>query len=607
MKEIVIEAAIKAFVPQLIRESSDVLDKATDEIKQLYNKGLKDYFTKQKEKYSHIKTLLQGNTPVYLYDIYFPINIRKNYKRTDTSRIQNLFTDTNFITIVGSAGSGKSMLVKHLFLNSITEKYGIPILIELRHLNEYQADIEKYIEEVIFENKLSQNPTILKRLLEKGKFIFFLDGFDEISGNIRGAVVRHISSFVNEYDENKFILTSRPYANIEFLPLFHNCQIQPLNEDEILNFIGLQLRDEGELTKNIIDSIENSPPAHIHSFLSNPLLLSLYILTFQNNSDIPSKKYIFYRRVIHALFSEHDSKSKLGFAREKTSQLSQEKIEEILKRFSFLTFFDAKYDFEIDYILFKFEQIKTRNRGEKFSSQLLTDDLKLAISLWVEDGNKIKFAHRSLQEYFAALFIKELKEDQKNSVYAKVIESLSRVSEADNFLSLCEEMDEVSYLELFLIPAIEIAISNTDPRGIDEYEFISKIISQTYSSIEGWESGQSNHGYVQYPLRKIRDINDVLQDMYTFLSTKIDEVTFFGKVNVEGWQYYEEYGPSGHLEQVWWLDLTSIPEEITAYMKDSGIMEAVKGVRDNLMILKGTKEKYVLDSEQSSKRLIDLI
>lgn len=471
MQELILETAIKSFTQELIKESLNWFGKASDEVKQFYNKGLRVYLEKQKGKYAHIKTLLQGNTPVYLYDIYFPIDIAKKGKGIKTDKISNLFTDTNYITIVGGAGSGKSTLIKHLFLNSITEKYGIPILIELRYLNEYEGIIEDFIVEVIFENELSQNSNILERLLEKGKFIFFLDGFDEVSGEIKDSIIKQINSFINKYDKNKFILTSRPYANIEFLPLFHNCFIQSLSKDEVNKFVELQLKNQAELARKIIESIEGNPKKYIGSFLSNPLLLSLYILTFQSNSDIPNKKYIFYRRVVQALFSEHDSKSKLGYIRERKSKLSQESFEYVLKRFSFLSFFDKKFDFDLDYVLSKLKEIKNRLQGEKFSSQMFIDDLKLAVALWVEDGNKLKFAHKSLQEYFAALFIKDLKEEQKKVVYSKVAEGLKSMNEIDNFLSLCEEMDEIEYLKFFLIPTIDKAIENLKSGNLDEIIF----------------------------------------------------------------------------------------------------------------------------------------
>ncbi len=302
MQEILIDTAIKTFTSKILNESFAILGAISDEIAQLYKKEIDKYFLKQKNKCSRIKTLLRGNTPAYLYDIYFPINVVKQAKEVSTDKVSNLFADTNFITIIGSAGSGKSILIRHLFLSSIAEQYGIPILIELRYLNDYQETIENYIVEVIFENKLSQNRSILDRLLEKGRFVFFLDGFDEISGAKHELTIKQIGSFINKYDHNKYVLTSRPYANIEFLPLFHNCHMQALKKEEVSRFVELQLGNETELSRKIINSIETNPNTYLSSFLTNPLLLSLYVLTFQSNPDIPSKKYIFYRRVVQASF-----------------------------------------------------------------------------------------------------------------------------------------------------------------------------------------------------------------------------------------------------------------------------------------------------------------
>lgn len=595
MQKIIIETAIKAFIQQLIKESSNWLGKTLDEVKQFYNKGLTDYLTKQKEKYSHIKTLLQGNTPVYLYDIYFPINISKNYKKVSTDKISNLFTDTHFITIIGSAGSGKSTLIKHLFLNSITEQYGIPILIELRYLNDFKGDIGKYVSEVIFENELSQNPGILERLLKKGKFIFFLDGFDEITGDIREIVIKQIGSFINKYDENKFILTSRPYANIEFLPLFHNCHIQSLTNHEIKSFITLQLKKEKELADRIIESVDTNPKKHISSFLSNPLLLSLYILTFQSNSDIPNKKYIFYRRVIQALFSEHDSKSKLGYIRERASGLSQEELENILKRFSFLTFFDKKFDFDLDYVLSVLDQIKSNYQCNKFDSQLLIDDLKLAVALWVEDGNKMKFAHKSLQEYFTAIYIRDLNEEQQRIIYAKVIDSLSTMTEVDNFLSLCEEIDQVKYFKFFLIPAIQKAIENLTMYNEDE--LISRVVNQSYSQLGVTEYTLQPYHYFNFsfPLRKISEILSVQKELNDFLLERMDFIATNNEVKTEGWMggHYEFTGSQE--EQVWFLDLDPVPESIIIHLKNK------------LINLKESKEKFVGESKKANDDLIEMI
>ncbi|PHS63378.1 MAG: hypothetical protein COB12_09520 [Flavobacterium sp.] len=364
MEEKILETIVTGFISELVKESKSIFNDLSDEGSQLLKTGLKRYLSKQKDKYSHLKTLLKGNTPVFLYDIYYPLKLEKSDEIIKTDVISNVFEKTNYVTIIGDAGSGKSTLVKHLFLNSIYTKYAIPILIELRYLNDYENDLESYIIDKVLENKIAENPKILERLLEKGKFVFFLDGYDELNSEVKSKIIENLNSFINQYSENKFILTTRPFSDIEHLQIFHNYNVKKLSleDGEIEGFIHKQLEKENQLAKKIYESINSNKSEYIQSFLTNPLLLSLYILTFQSNASVPAKKYIFYRRVIQALFSEHDSKTKLGFVREKLSGLKQEEFEDILKIFCFISYFESRFNWDMDYILDKFNKIKKTKR-----------------------------------------------------------------------------------------------------------------------------------------------------------------------------------------------------------------------------------------------------
>ncbi|CAM3762163.1 NACHT domain-containing protein [Sphingobacterium prati] len=465
MEEKVLETLVVGFTKVLIEEAktflSDSADTAYDEIKQYIGKDLKNYLNKHKDKYSHVKTLLRGNTPVYLYDIYFPSKLLDNKKVISTESGVDFFGKYNCATIIGDAGSGKSTLVKHLFLNSIYERKYIPILIELRYLNEDATSLEDYIKFTCNLNKVNVNDNILERLLEKGKFVFFFDGFDELEEKIKQKIIKEINNFVNKYISNKFLITTRPYSNIENLPLFSNLRMKDLtiNDGEIKGFVFKQLSQEVELAEKAYKSISQGDTHHIESFLKNPLLLSLYLLTFQSHASIPDKKYIFYRRVINALFSEHDSKTKLGFIREKQCGLDQEGFEEILKSFSFLSYFGDHFVFDSDYTTKQIGLIK-RKKEIKFDTSLFLKDLKLAISLWVDDDGQLSFSHRSLQEYFCALFISELKDEENKRVYDKILkifETRGRVGaskEIDNLLDLLREMDEYNFHKNFYLPML---------------------------------------------------------------------------------------------------------------------------------------------------------
>ena len=112
MTEKVLETIVSIFTKELLAESKTILSDLYDEGVQFIGNDLKKYLDKQKSKYSHIKTLLKGNTPVYLYEIYYPLILSHENNDCSTDSITTIFKDTNYVTIIGDAGSGKSTLSK---------------------------------------------------------------------------------------------------------------------------------------------------------------------------------------------------------------------------------------------------------------------------------------------------------------------------------------------------------------------------------------------------------------------------------------------------------------------------------------------------------------
>ena len=467
------EEIISAFIGQLIQEGKTIFKELGSEYSALLKSGINKYLSEKTSKYKTIRTILKGNTPVEFYSVYYGLNIiqKNNFSQLksnniiSTKKTEGIFKKTNFITIIGDAGSGKSTLVKHLFMESIQSSYKIPVMIELRYIKDQKQSLLEYITSLLIDSKISDNNRIIERLLEKGKFVFFLDGFDEINAENEQNIMKEIDFFTSAYGSNNYILTTRPNSNGENITGFSNYNIAQLSvkKGDIDNFVDMQLKDEIELANKIKASVKEGASEYIKSFLTNPLLLSLYILTYQSNAEIPNKKYIFYRRVINSLYSEHDSKSKLGYTREKRSKLSQIEFEKILKYFCFISYFEAKFSFDHDYAISKLEAIKRTLPEASFDTNCLIYDLKVSVSLWLDDSGMLSFAHRSLQEYFAALFVTDISEKSKEDAYKKIAyhcEKRTNLSEIRNFVSLCEEMDEINFYKLFYIPLIN-EITNT--------------------------------------------------------------------------------------------------------------------------------------------------
>lgn len=100
-----------------------------------YKTAYETYLINTRRKNSQIKTIIYRRAPKDLYSFYECIGVRYNGKIINTEKITNLFSVGNKIIVSGTGGIGKSILFKHLFLNTIEETSFIPVLIELRSFN----------------------------------------------------------------------------------------------------------------------------------------------------------------------------------------------------------------------------------------------------------------------------------------------------------------------------------------------------------------------------------------------------------------------------------------------------------------------------------------
>lgn len=433
------------------------------EFRQTVSNRILEYVAEEYKRSYYTKTILHRTAPVKLVDFYQPLFIRPFGKRNEnekipTNSVKALFKDKKSMTILGTAGSGKSTIIKSLLVNCIQESFKVPIRIELRYLNKYNGSLHQYIEEEVFNlEQLSVDKQVTKRLLHSGDFLFFFDGYDELSSVVKERITKDIYDFTRIYANNLFLLTTRPYCHVELLAEFSNFEVRELSGEEIEQFVRKQIpANEMEIAERIIDGINKDDSSSYDTFLSNPLLLTMFILTFQTYSTVPPKRSTFYRQVFDSLFHLHDSMSKLSFDREKKSGLSKEQFEQVLKLFSYISLSQQVFAFDQTYLEIILNKIKQTKKNLSFDNQHLIDDLQTAVCILYKEGVDYAFPHRSLQEYFASLYIANLEPQQKNAAYRKLLlqffDSTGSLLGQDNFFALLTEQDEIGMIAYFSLP-----------------------------------------------------------------------------------------------------------------------------------------------------------
>lgn len=604
----IVATLIETFKDQLLNLGNNIKDKYLF----IYKNGLIDYINNFYEKYSSIKTFIYRDEKVNFYDIYYPIKIQNKKNSIEINNFNEIFENYQYLTIIGNAGSGKSMLTKHIFLSSVENCKRIPIIIELRNLNNCNETFEEYITKIITQNKISPNYKFTERILKEGNFIFLLDGYDEIySGKKKEIITEDINNFVGRYNKNVFIVTSRPGANAESLLSFYNFEVQSLKEGDIHEFIKMQLslQENHDLERKIMYEINKHENDEYREYLSSPLLLSMFIFTFNNYPELPKQKSKFYWNVFDTLCSKHDSFTKAGgWQHERKSGLKNDELETILKWFSYVSLFEGKYNFDVEYL--KTSLIKIGNKlGIHIDFDNVLYDLTTSISILIQDGIEYTFPHKSLQEYFAASLIKSLNNDQKIKIYTERFSKFFDFSSGGNtnFCKLCYELDKVNFLKFFLIPQLKFAFPENINDKIEIFNIICDKICLDFiftrneyqkivSGLIHFSSTKYNDLFFNAPEidKIILEFSDILQERFIkFLEINSDK---------EKIKYFEKHTFSVKLE-----DINHMDQQVVDFIKIHGIIDVIYNCYNEIWIYIKKLELEIEKDEKGISELLDIL
>ena len=412
-----------------------------------FESKFQDYLNESFEKNAVLNTIAYKKRKVLLNDVYLPLNLICEQNREEI-KIENfdnkLFEETNKILITDTAGMGKSTLAKKMLISCIEQNQGVPLLIELRRLSKGKGIIDEIIEQFNPINEKIDKQFILD-LIKRGDFIFFLDGFDEISLSERAFVTTDIEKFVSKARKNKFILTSRPEDALSSFGEFKKFKIKALNSNEAFDLLK-KYDNHGEVSKLLISKLkEKEVFQNIEEYLTTPLLVSLLYTAFEHKQKIPFKKHVFYRQVYDALFETHDLSKGNSFERDKYSKLGSDDFHRVLRIFGYLCLKSGnKIEFTRD------ELTTTIQKSIDYCGDLdikpsdFIKDLLSTVPIFNKDGIYFKWSHKSLQEYFTAQFIYLDSKEKQNDMLTH-ISFHSNNKSYFNVLDLYKSIDPVGF------------------------------------------------------------------------------------------------------------------------------------------------------------------
>lgn len=444
------------------------------------------YLNNATQRYNQAKTLATGTTPrpiIGQNNFYVSIGVGFDDKQIDTDTVDPMLRISNNILILGTGGIGKSMMMRYLFLNTANRGEYVPVLLELRKISTQSPGNVSILDLIYsclsdFDVKLPKDQ--FEYSLRLGKYLFLMDGFDEVKESLASETAAAIQGFCAKYPKNPCIITSRPRRDTSPLETFTTLESLPLTKQQAVT-LASKICEENEKTREFCKQLESELYDKHQDFAENPLLLSMMFLTFMRNNSVPNHLSEFYGKAYDALFSAHDSNDKGYYRREfRCSELDEPSFKRILSHFCFQSYLKEIYEFSEKELLAYLQKSLTKLGFTNIKPNDYLEDLRNAVCIIIEDGDIYRFSHRSFQTYFAACYTSSiLTDEQQKQLFIKILSGHEVFWDKEDYFELLSQIEP----RRFLANALENNLKNIYAETVAQPDPEVYLFRQQYTAI----------------------------------------------------------------------------------------------------------------------------
>lgn len=440
--------------------------------------GLTSYMEALRNKYNRIPTILYKEALTPFNNYYVPNNIewhklipgerfRYEIKIIQNVTITKLMEVSRYIVLSGTGGLGKSMMMRRLLISCIDnykDQGLIPFFIPLK---DYDTSFNTMIEYVYAAasplwSELSVES--LENILTNGKAIFLFDGLDEVHASMLSDFTKKMNAFQDRYANNAFVISSRPYSNFQSFNRSTVIYLRPFTKSQAIDLVKRYnyRSDAPRLQERFLTQLDNELYANHKGFSDNPLLLSIMMLTFEMDAEVPSVKYLFYQEAYTVLSRRHDA-MKDGYSRKLATGWNANQFADYFAYFCAITYSDGKISFTLTEIEHYFRLLKKKYNIKDVTTDDFIYDLINNLCLMYQDGLSYSFIHRSFQEYFCAKYFNA----QLDELLVHVIHLFDRddrTKKVDTALEMLYDMKPKAVEKYMIIPYIKGLIEDCESK-----------------------------------------------------------------------------------------------------------------------------------------------
>lgn len=403
------------------------------------------------------------------------------------------------ILVQDTGGMGKSTLLKWLCLHEIKKGERIPLYIELQSLGE---ELDVFTAIAIGLGLGAEMKDLVLPILSSGGVVVIMDGFDELGEEYRSRTLGEIKELVAKAPKNWYVLSSRNDSSLTCLADFVVYSIRRLTKSEAYDLLKKYDSNAGggKCADKLIDELEAGGYSKVKDLLGNPMQVSLLLKAYSYRAKIPFEKHLFYNQVYVALYEDHDLTKGLGFDRVKHCGLGFDDFTFVLKYIGYSGAKTGNPIFSRSELVRHIEAARERMPNEaSFAASQFVRDLISTVPLFVNEGGVYSWAHKTVQDYFAARFIVEEMGEGAEEVVSRVMQN-DRRGKFQNVIEFLCDIKPVLGHELVIIPFLEGFLHYWDSAYRHEYPGVPAEVVDYRRAVS------YKHHYVMYNVDNVADV-----------------------------------------------------------------------------------------------------
>ena len=339
------------------------------------------------------------------------------FTSTSNDRQEGMRTanDKQYLMVLGGPGVGKSTFLRKVGLEALKEEEGnfehtcTPVFLELKRFTEDQINIESWITE---EFKVCGYPypeQMTNTALKSGELLILFDGLDEVSKPNVNNVFNKIRDFVDQYSENRFIVSCRPAAYTGGFTGFAVVEAAEFDDTQIQayinNWFALGSNRKTETAQRCWEALDAPEHQAIRALAQNPLSLTLLCTIYEDSQSFPSNRTILYERILNIFLKKWTAEKHVHRDPPVSPYLDILTVKKMLSEI-------AAKNFNADCVLFSENELidhiqefyqRRIDTSSKFDASKILDAILIDPGLFVERVNGVySFFHLTFQEYLTA-------------------------------------------------------------------------------------------------------------------------------------------------------------------------------------------------------------